>query len=95
MRTTIKIMDLYCLPSIRSGLSVAIMEVMAAGVICVASSIKGNVDLMSDKRSMYDNETNVKQTILRAEGGWSCKIYQHRRNRFNKCLKANEDNIEI
>jgi glycosyltransferase involved in cell wall biosynthesis len=38
--------DIFALPSFREGLSVALMEAMAAGLPCVASDIRGNQDLI-------------------------------------------------
>lgn len=40
--------DIFAFPSFREGLSVALMEAMAAGLPCVASEIRGNVDLVKD-----------------------------------------------
>ena len=40
--------DIYVFPSIREGLSVALMEAMASGLPCVVSRIRGNVDLIDD-----------------------------------------------
>ena len=38
--------DIYCHPSFREGLSVAVMEAMAAGLPIVCSDIRGNRDLI-------------------------------------------------
>lgn len=46
----IKIMkscDIFVFPSKREGLSVALMEAMACGLPCIASRIRGNVDLIT------------------------------------------------
>lgn len=40
--------DVYAFPSFREGLSVALMEAMAAGLPCVVSKIRGNVDLIEE-----------------------------------------------
>lgn len=40
--------DIFAFPSFREGLSVALMEAMAAGLPCVASEIRGNVDLIDE-----------------------------------------------
>ena len=38
--------DIYCIPSIREGLNVSLMEAMASGLRVIASRIRGNVDLV-------------------------------------------------
>lgn len=40
--------DMFVFPSFREGLSISLMEAMAAGVPVVASRIRGNVDLIED-----------------------------------------------
>ena len=45
--------DLYAFPSYREGLSVALMEAMSAGLPCVVSKIRGNVDLIEDGKGGY------------------------------------------
>lgn len=40
--------DIFCFPSKREGLPVSLMEAMASGLPCVASKIRGNIDLISD-----------------------------------------------
>lgn len=45
--------DIYCLPSIREGLNVSLMEAMASGLPCVVSNIRGNVDLIEDDKWGY------------------------------------------
>lgn len=39
------VMDLFVLPSLQEGLPVALMEAIASGIPCLASRIRGNVDL--------------------------------------------------
>ena len=46
--------DCVVFPSYREGLPVALMEAMAAGLLCVASRIRGNVDLLADSRYLFD-----------------------------------------
>ena len=45
--------DVYAFPSYREGLSVALMEAMSAGLPCVVSKIRGNVDLIEDGNGGY------------------------------------------
>lgn len=44
----IRVADVFAFPSHREGLSKALMEAMAAGLPCVVSSIRGNVDLIDE-----------------------------------------------
>ncbi|MGB2879469.1 MAG: glycosyltransferase family 4 protein [Candidatus Omnitrophota bacterium] len=41
------LMDIFCLPSVSEGLGLSLMEAMAAGRACVASSIGGPVELIT------------------------------------------------
>ncbi|MEH7085348.1 glycosyltransferase family 4 protein [Neobacillus drentensis] len=47
------ICDIFCFPSYREGLSVALMEAMASGLPIVCSEIRGNVDLVKDQKGGY------------------------------------------
>lgn len=40
--------DIFTLPSLQEGLPVALMEAMAAGLPCVVSRVRGNVDLITE-----------------------------------------------
>ncbi len=40
--------DIFCFPSVREGLSLALMEAVASGVPCVVSDARGNSDLVKD-----------------------------------------------
>ena len=67
--------DIYCHPSFREGLSVAIMEAMAAGLPIVCSDIRGNRDLITNGHSglfLEDNSANSYTESI-------------------KCLQANSD----
>lgn len=43
-----KTADVYCLPSIREGLNVSVMEAMASGLPVICSCIRGNTDLINE-----------------------------------------------
>ncbi len=42
--------DIFVFPSLQEGLPVGLMEAMAAGMPCVVSKIRGNVDLIDDDK---------------------------------------------
>lgn len=45
--------DIFALPSYREGLSRSLMEAMAAGLPCIVSKIRGNVDLIKESRGGF------------------------------------------
>jgi glycosyltransferase EpsD len=45
--------DLFIFPSYQEGLPVALMEAMASGLPCIASNIRGNVELIEDGKGGY------------------------------------------
>lgn len=45
--------DLFVFPSLREGLSVALMEAMAAGLPVLCSRIRGNTDLIDNRKGGY------------------------------------------
>lgn len=49
-----QIADMFVFPSFQEGLPVALMEAMASGLPCVVSNIRGNVDLIKDKRYLFN-----------------------------------------
>jgi len=53
VKEVLKVADIFCLPSKREGLSVALMEALAAGVPCIVSRIRGNVDLIQNEKGGY------------------------------------------
>lgn len=54
----LKSSDLFAFPSKREGLSVSLMEAMAAGLPVVCSEIRGNIDLITDGEGGYVIKTN-------------------------------------
>ena len=57
--------DLFVFPSLQEGLPVALMEAMSCGVPCIASRIRGNVDLVTDIDHLFEptNTTEVLKQI--------------------------------
>lgn len=49
----LKMSDIFCFPSYREGLSVALMEAMASGLPIICSDIRGNVDLVESGKGGY------------------------------------------
>lgn len=49
----LKISDCFVFPSYQEGLPVALMEAMAAGLPCIASKIRGNVDLLPNSKLLH------------------------------------------
>lgn len=50
----LQISDVFVFPSKREGLSVALMEAMECGLPCIASRIRGNVDLLSGSNLLFN-----------------------------------------
>lgn len=46
--------DVFVISSFREGLPVSLMEAMSAGLPCIASRIRGNVDLLSDSQLLFE-----------------------------------------
>jgi len=54
----LRISDIYVFPSLREGLSVSLIEAMAAGLPCVVSKIRGNIDLVVDEKGGFLCDAN-------------------------------------
>lgn len=78
--------DVFVFPSKQEGLSVALMEAMAAGCPCLASRIRGNTDLLDDEElfSLTDNEELIEKLI---------KIFEDR-NLLVNMSKRNRNKIQ-
>lgn len=65
VREIYHIADMFIFPSKREGLSVALMEAMASGIPCIASNIRGNVDLINNKSYLFklNNQESVNNKI--------------------------------
>lgn len=74
--------DLFAFPSLQEGLPVALMEAMASGIPCLASKIRGNIDLLEVipstlvevntdvgwKKAIVSSFKNDQQTVSELEG---------------------------
>ena len=58
--------DLYLSPSLREGLPVSVMQAMAAKVPVVASSVRGNRDLIAHEKNGLLYPLNNKKELIRA-----------------------------
>ena len=67
----LKCADAFVFPSKQEGLPVALMEAMAAGLPCIASRIRGNVDLLENSRYLFEpaDESALCQLLKDAANG--------------------------
>ena len=67
----LKCSDAFVFPSKQEGLPVALMEAMAAGLPCIASRIRGNVDLLEESRYLFEpaDESTLCQLMQDAVNG--------------------------
>ena len=67
----LKCSDAFVFPSKQEGLPVALMEAMAAGLPCIASRIRGNVDLLEESRYLFEpaDESALCQLLKDAANG--------------------------
>lgn len=82
----LKMSDTFLFPSYQEGLPVALMEAMAAGLACIASDIRGNVDLMCNSEIESLLEVNQLQQ-------WENKIRKIRKNEKER-LQMGQNNIK-
>ena len=53
VKEILKTSDIFCFPSKQEGLPVALMEAMASGLPVICSDIRGNKDLIENKKGGY------------------------------------------
>ena len=66
MKALLQAADVFVMPSFREGLSRSIMEAMSAGLPCVVSKIRGNVDLVTEGKGGYLHAPTDVDTIAAA-----------------------------
>lgn len=81
VREILHAVDLFCFPSLQEGLPVSLMEAMAAGVPCIASRIRGNVDLMENEFLFAPNDIQAIKQKMESE-----QVFKEKR----KCAEFGE-----
>lgn len=91
-----KVADIFCFPSFREGLSVSLMEAMAAGLPIICSNIRGNNDLIEDEVNgflcNYDSIDNFRKSIEKLINDSELKERFGIQNK-NRVLKLDTKNI--
>ncbi len=69
-------MDVFVFPSKREGLSVSLMDAMSAGMPCIVTKIRGNVDLIDEKGGIFvendvDGVVKAIQCMIVQKDQWS------------------------
>lgn len=79
--------DIFVFPSLREGLSVAVMEAMSSSLPCIVSRIRGNVDLVADNEGGYLFDPNNPaelvvniENVLSTRNAWPCMAAANRKN---------------
>ena len=89
------ISDIFCFPSYREGLSVALMEAMSSGISVVCSNIRGNRDLIhNDKGGYLCNPKNVDEFLTKIRHLYKNKNIMIDMGRHNQ-VYINKFDIEI
>lgn len=82
--------DIFVFPSVQEGLSMALMEAMACGKPIIASRIRGNIDLITDK------ESGILVDTFDVEGYAKALIYlMSNREKWNDIAKYNMKKVGL
>ena len=81
-----KCCDIFAFPSKREGLSVALMEAMAAGMSVVCSQIRGSVDLIEEKKGGFLCSADDSETFAENIG----RLVENEKLRFQMSEKNKE-----
>lgn len=94
IRELLETADVFVLGSYQEGLSVAIMEAMAMGDVCVVSRIRGNIDLIDENNGFFFDPKNVlsaKHALIEASG----QIYSFDNEKLENEKKIKDFDSEI
>lgn len=86
--------DIFVIPSFREGLPVSTMEAMAAGLPCVASRIRGNVDLLPKSALLFDPH-NVNELCAALNMAMDKEIAESEVSRNQQTLRRFEKNEAV
>ena len=89
--------DVFALPSLQEGLSIALMEAIACKVPVVCSRIRGDVDLVTDTNYMFDPKS-VKETgkaLKYALESDNAKVVAENYERLKVCDITNIDRMMV
>ena len=91
--------DIFVMPSFREGLSRSIMEAMASGLPCLVSRIRGNIDLVDEKKGgsliSTDNPDYIAEKIrqLMIDKNWREKMSEWNLKKVNIFDSKRVENI--
>lgn len=78
--------DVFVFPSLQEGLPAALMEAMAVGVPCIASKIRGNIDLLGNEYKYLHETENVEELA---------SMMVQIQNELGKCAEYCQDAIQV
>jgi glycosyltransferase involved in cell wall biosynthesis len=99
----LSIMDIFVLPSLSEGLSIALLEAMAAGKPVVATNVGGNPELVIDGETGFSvppsdpDALAAKICLLLGERARARNFGENGRNRVQQCfsLRGMADNYQV
>ncbi|MCR0263916.1 glycosyltransferase family 4 protein [[Clostridium] innocuum] len=79
--------DVFVFPSKREGLSVALMEAKASGLLCIVSNVRGNKDLITDNIDGFVLDLNDFQEKIIA-------VLENEKGVFKSLIEAGLENVK-
>lgn len=84
-----KISDIFIFPSKREGLSVALMEAICCNLPIICSNIRGNIDLIENRKNGFLIENNIEEYTKRINFLIKNKEFYKKLKRFNNDIIKN------